>query len=722
MLNRKRNTRRSFTIIEVLVGGLILALVSAAGYFSFWILTQSTKIAQNRMMAINLVQKTVEEVQAVARTQFDLLESCSKNPESCGFESDSKISEQFPGFKRKIEIAPVQGNISLKKVEVTVNWTERGKLRKYHYTFFLSRPPQALPGNICGRVINSKTGESVNNVCIRVINKNNPSLRYETVSGKKGCKDDQTCTIGGGCYSFADPQTGYFYLLPSEWNLEANTKSQLKSYYSYYHPSSINVGENEEVRVDITLEPKPTPAYIRGRIIDRDTLVPLPRGYVELYQKGKFYARDWIDSSKGTFEFKVEFDTVEEKCFTLVTGNSHYYWEYPYYRWHCGDFCDPHGWGKNLNYRGWSSAVIKEDGSVVCSNPWFGTESTDRICIEPGDELNLGDIPLKVLPKAILEGHVYDENGNSIKGAIVEIRWPIKWYTVANVTTDMKGHYKSFVPTLQEIFPEQANYYLPVRAKARLNKIGCCNNAQATQWVYTSWKRVGPFYQGGVISYNFTLKFPLDDKCGDIEGRVIDGETLLPLMGVKVNIYGWKTTDGNGKYYFKCPPSKEDYCSIPVGSYWVRAKKAGYYEFYSRGNTWYAYKGKVQVKENQTVTFEDIKLWPIKYGSIKGKVIDAGTHAPIQGAKVELLTYWNSPQPNPIYTNDEGEFLFSKVIETWPPPELVGNSYYNQNPRTHTLRISAGPNYYPKTIANITLKANQELDLEDIELLQKGSL
>jgi len=183
-----------------------------------------------------------------------------------------------------------------------------------------------------------------------------------------------------------------------------------------------------------------------------------------------------------------------------------------------------------------------------------------------------------------------------------------------------------------------------------------------------------------------------------------------------VGIYGWEKTDVGGYYQFRCPPEKKIFGSIPIGYYWVYAKKEGYYYFQSYGNRWYSHRGKIHIEEAKTTTYETIRLWPKGYGTIKGRVVIANTSPPLplEDAKVTLNLYDGGKKV--VTTIEDGRFEFKNVIETWPPPEIKGDSYYNQALQRHSLTIEAGELYDSQSIGPIELKANEEVNLGDIKL------
>ncbi|OQX81991.1 MAG: hypothetical protein B6D56_00955 [Candidatus Omnitrophica bacterium 4484_70.1] len=697
---RKRESRRGnlkgFTLLEVIVSIVIITLVSLSSYLAFIFSSQSVETVTKRGQALNFIQESLEELRSAAQDDFDKLENYTLKP----------AGKEFAGFNRTFSIVSEQGSSEFKRAQLQVSWWERGVLQRYNFTYLISRPPQPLPGNIYGKVTNAKDKSIVSGASIIVTYHGDSSCHFTTSSD------------GKGNYTFVEPLTGNFRLKTGDWELTA----ERKGYYKYTHPELIHIGRSEEKRVDISLDPKPDPAYIRGRVVDKNTGNPLYQ-YVTLYSegKGRDYDHTWWHSPRGNFVFKIEFDEPKTKCFTLVTSYYGRDWSYPYRYWcynsRVGDFCDPCGWGKSYNYRGWSSAVVQKGGGVVCSNPWFGSSATDRICVKPGDDLNIGDIHLVKVPTAKIKGYVYDKEGNPIYNARIYLRWHnwAYWCPYPATYTDHNGYYEVSVPAEQELFPDNSSYHLLMVAGAYLPKLKCCDTG-GTAWRESSWKRIGPLYKGAIKWQNFTISSPPGDRCGDAEGYVKNGKTNSPLKGVDVRIYGWKKTDVGGHYRFRCPPEKKIFGSIPIGYYWVYAKKGGYYYFQSYGNRWYSRRGKIYIEEAKTTTYETIRLWSKGYGVIKGRVVIANTSPPLplEDAKVTLNLYDGGKKI--VTTGEDGRFEFKNVIETWPPPEIKGDSYYNQALQRHSLTIEAGELYDSQSIGPIELKANEELNLGDIKL------
>lgn len=692
--------KKSFTLIEVLVSVVIVALVAIASYTGFFVLTGGNERSRNRLWAVTLSQSALEEVRVAAKNNFDGLET--QYAAACVDTGGTPQPTSITGFQQTICITPESS--MFKKADVTISWTERGSPRQYNTSLLISRPPEPLPANIFGSVTNVNTGARVSGAQVEITHQTTSVIATTTTATNISCPGHPEHDPKD--YHFCDA-AGNFQLDTGSWDLRA-----IHSAYEDFGPLAVSgLSSDEDRLVDIQLTPKPTPAYIQGRFIDGITTLPIsPTAY--LYEGGA----NKDNQTASSFNFQITFSSPNPRCFTINTDNTYYINKY------VGNFPDCNGWGKSFNYRGWSSAVVDAGGGINCSNPWNGNPSSDRVCVNPGETQDLGNIALVPVPTATLTGYVYQSDGTTpVAGATVYINWynsTSSAYRYSSATTDGSGYYSALIPAAQELFPDNSSYYNQVRACGNVPRMGCCDSP-STQWACSSWVRIGPAYTGSTLSQDFTLPAGTDQKCGNADGYVVDGKTAGPISAATVSISVSTTTDGAGFYEFKCAAAGY---RIPIGNRPVSASKSGYYMFSSAGNNWYASRPQITITENNTTTYENIRLWPAGYGIIRGRIVQSGTTPPVSGATVALDYYSDGSINQTVTTGSDGRFVFSSVNESWPAPEAVGNTYYNQTTRNHSLNVSYTAEYDTATRANLILNNGQDLDLGDIGLPLKGQM
>lgn len=106
------NKEEGITLIEILLGITLLAIVLVP-IFSFF--GNSAKIIQQtdiREKALYIAQQTIEELKVV---DFDELESEAEN-----FTDSLTVGDRYPVFERDINISPIEAN--LKEITVIISW------------------------------------------------------------------------------------------------------------------------------------------------------------------------------------------------------------------------------------------------------------------------------------------------------------------------------------------------------------------------------------------------------------------------------------------------------------------------------------------------------------------------------------------------------------------------------------------------------------------------
>jgi len=688
--------RKGFSLPEVLVSILIIALVAAASYTAFFVLSGANEQSRNRLQAIALSQAAIEEVKAMAKNSFGNLNAVIW-PEIA--------PEKHPRFTRVIRVTdPANSYGMFKRADITVNWDDQGQARFYHTSTLLSRPGGANLANIHGNVTND-TGDPVSGALVTLTGPgappSSPVTKSTNASGYYTCTDAVgNPQLQGGNWTVTVTHPSYF------------TKTELVQ----------NLSPPEDRTCDVQLIPKPAPGAITGRfVIDgTTTAITSPRMIkASLYQGGSY--KEEKNNSADSFTFSIDFTNSNPQYFTVNSQDA-------YKAGYCWQMSDSEGWGKNYNYRGWSSSVVRADSTVISSNPWNGgAPPIDRVCVNSGQTTPLGDIPLIHVPTVTLTGTVYNNSGTqTISGARVYIKWfdNTNWAADSDssnpplyspAVTNEFGVYTIVVPAAYKLFPDQPANYIKARAYGPVPNTACCNGStnvwsiadQIPAGETDNWERVFLNDSGGTQNFNLALVTPV--QCGNAEGYVKDEKTGSALSGVTVTIAGNTATTSGGNYSFNCGTGSP-YFKLPIDNHNVQAVKSGYYTFKSVGTTdVYASRPQIHIDPGQTTTYENIRLWPVGKGTLKVKVRQSGSGNNIEEAKVEIDHYSDGSYNQAENTNAQGEYLFTgakAVVESLPPTGIPDDSYYKHNViKKHTIKVSK-PGYYDKTVTSIVVNTD----------------
>jgi type II secretory pathway pseudopilin PulG len=701
---------KGFTLLEVLFSAVVVVLISTATWLGTTALMRSAEIARNRSIALNLLQKSQEELKRVSQTFYDQLENCQfpqgdppGTGNSCGL---SQLNENFSGFSRSLVVANPEGE-ELKQATITVTWNEFAKPKLLDSVVYISRPPDPLPGNITGVVHPLGNQEQlIDGAQITIIRDGSSESSATTSLNALNSKN--------GNFDFAEAGSGRFLLHSGSWQLRA-TKT---GYYDYTHPGPIIVESNQEVYVEFAMEPKPDNATIHVTIVDstkgRQPVVTFSRAFASLFDDTGLQTRV---NNQRNFSFTVSFSNSDERCLTINTNDA----------FKAGYAGSP-SCAYLFHKEGWSSAVTDMSQSLNCTNPWNGNASTDRICVDPGDDQSL-EIPLVPVPEVLISGRVIDSLGRPVANATVYAGWPRsdsdywrKGGVIQTATTDSNGRFTNFsVPAVQGLFPNTNPYnnYLRVWASGAVPILSCCdivqNETRTSQTI-----EVGPLFPGDPTRNVADLQIPTSDRvCGNVSGDVINDLNKSGVSGANITIVQTEPTNSVGYYQFQCAPTQTGF-RLPVGSQQFRARRNGYYENLSSGNSWYAGRSSVQVLANQAIEY-DAKMWPQGYGTVRGTVRDRGTGKPIPNADI-VLTLYDGSRYN-AQTTSLGTFQFNQIIETWPPPALpVSDPYYRHQSLSHGLNVTHNSGIYlPHSQSISQLTSGQTLDL-DIQLSTQGNM
>ncbi|MCA9394384.1 MAG: carboxypeptidase regulatory-like domain-containing protein [Candidatus Omnitrophica bacterium] len=700
MLLVNRN-KQGLTLVEMMVGVVVISLISVAGWVSVSVMTRSQAMARDIVTATNLLQQSQEEVRRVAQadTVFDMLERCDFPPDNadldCGLR-DLSGDTIFGGFDRSLQVTLVNGSPELKRTVVSVTWQDlNGMAQQRRSVAYLSRPPDPLAGNLKGFVCSEDASmDPLGGIRVE-LDSTTSTASYSTTS--VGFTDDD-----GANFSFAEFDgfdnfgQGRFILPAGSYILTVNDNR----YQPYTHPVPITISPNEE-KADLSfcLTPKPDEAHIFGNVIDQSTgqlISTFSRGQINLYQNGSRVTRT---SNRRDYNFTIAFDDTDPQYFTVNTTDA-FRLGYAYAVGAAGAPSCTYQYQRE----GFSTAVVQDDMSLICSNPYFGSSAADRIEVRPGDNIQL-DLPVTPVPEVLITGRVIDSNGQPVANATVRARWPRSDYQdwrkgtqLQTASTDGNGNFTFSVPAVQAMFPasDPNRNFLEVWANGQVAVMTCCdllqNVSRDSNRLYP-----GPLLPGDPPRDIGTLVIPVQDQnCGNVGGTLIDDATGNALQGVSVNISVTDTTDATGDYQIACDPAQTGF-RLQTNNYRFSAQRSGYYTNESVGNDQYVRRGSsgYDVPINtDSVTDYDARMWPRGFANVTVTVFDQTTGQPMDGVAVVLDPYSGSNLTQ--VTTGGGVATFSNIPETWPPLGLPADGYYQTGTRNHGLDINHDPaNYQP---------------------------
>ncbi|VAX34978.1 hypothetical protein MNBD_UNCLBAC01-2134, partial [hydrothermal vent metagenome] len=505
---KKLISKKGFTLLETIVSGIIIAIVSATAFFSVVSLRKVDDITLNRVAAVNLIRLSQEEVRRIGQTKFNDLGNgtCNfNNGNICGFKDIATI---FPGFTRTLTVVNEAGDAELKRILINVSWTESGRAQELNSVILFSRPPNPLPGNLIGLVTNSDSGDRIDGVQITLSDLAGTGLTYLAGSKKDVIpREDGLITN----YTFFD---GSFKIKPGSYFLTA-THSGFQNYPDGA-PVIVTITSNSELPpFDFQMDPNPD---------DGNIIVQFFSGGNPVFVNNNSNVFLYDDSSererlrnRNIFNFTIPFTDLNPQSFTVKT-------EYLYRSGFVGDFnCNQ---PQTHDARGWSSAVIGPP-PASCTNPWNGNAATDRLTVTSGATVTENAVVVPV-PTATVQGRVEDQNGMPIANARIYARYPNnRNYTFSGgilFTTEANGEYSVTVPAAQAMFEDSLGNYVRIWARAQVPITRCCEEASMV-WRDSSrsdpLQRVGPLYEGNVLSKDLVIDTtPIVRDCGDAHGTV----------------------------------------------------------------------------------------------------------------------------------------------------------------------------------------------------------
>jgi len=679
----KRNSKFGFTLVEVLTGIVVLGVISTCSWYAASTLFRGEQLNRNRTVAINLLQKSQEELRKASLSFYDSMETCqfpgpafNATNNTCGLQV---LAAPFNGYDRNAVITPEHSSTEIKKAVITVNWTDQGNAKSMNSAVLLARPPDPLPGNIYGTVRSSGPGNNlINGAQITATLVGNTSSRTTTSKNFLGTKGEN--------YDFFDSSTGAFVLPVGTWRITATHPS----YYAYPGAGNVDVTvtSNGETPHPFEMDPKPQNATVNIRLVDATN----GNAQIPNFESGYIFLLDDFEpthqiiqhiQSSSFLAATVTFNNTNPKSFTIVNN-----WAYLSGYAAKTNSLGPPSCVYNYQRHGWSSSVQQADGTLICANPFNGSNATDRILVNPGDTINI-TAPLFPVPTATINGKVVDKNGVGLDRALLYARWPNegigeRWWrkngSYISTLTDAAGKYTFVVPAAQEMFSNNAAGGLTIRAEHNMPFNACCDSPQQTL-VYAYSSPVTNLFAGSTISIpDITISDAGNSDCGNVKGNIKDGLSGLNLNGAAINVQGvGNNTAGAGNYIYQCPAAGY---RLPTGQSRFFSTLGGYYNYDNAGNWWYAAAPNVNIASNAMVNY-DGKLWPVGYGTLVVNVRETGSNLPINGASVTFGTYCCGSQT--LSTGADGKATFNNALETWPPADLPGDPYYSHVARGHSV-------------------------------------
>ncbi len=693
----KHKNESGFTLVEILTGIIVIGVVSTCSWFAVSTLFRGEQLTRNRTLATNLLQKSQEELRRASLSFFDTLENCQFPGPSfiAGTHSTCALQvlgRDFNGYTRSVTTTLHSGSTEIKEAIITVNWTDQGNVLSQSSAVLIARPPMALPGNIIGTVRSSATGNLIPNAVVEVQLVGNTTRMLRISQTALGINNEN--------FNFSNAGTGAFVVPVGTWRLTATHPS-----FTYNTPiPDIIVTSNTQTRADFLMDPNPQDAKINVQLVNaaagNAAITNFANGYIFLlkdYANTNTIVDSTLNSTSKTFT--IPFTDTNPKSFTIVNN-----------------FAYRSGWAARssvsgtpsctyaFNPHGWSSAIEQASGTLMCTNPFTGSAATDRITVNPGDNITV-QVPLFPVPMATVRGRVVDETGVGLSGAYILARWPdvrgtVAWWwrmgTYPYAITDSTGNYVYSVPATQEMFANDATGALRLQAQKSLTFLNCCN-ALTSSLKYSPYVSVNNLFTGSVITApDLVIPTLHPTDCGNVQGNVKDDSTGNALNGVTVTVQGSNAaTVSTGDYIYQCSNPSLGF-RLPAGSSKFVARKNGYYDYDSAGNMWYRPGPNVNILTNLVTTY-DGKLWPIGTGTIIVNILDNQSGNPINGAEVKLTTYTGSQVT--LTTTSSGQVTFNNVLETWPAVGLPSVAFYDTTTfRVHSLNVTEPSNIYDPVV------------------------
>ena len=120
------HNKKAFTLIEVLVCILLLAIILAGGISLYFNGTKIMTLAMHKKIAMEVVNQAMEQVRKDGYTNLSYSNSVNNNIRTCG--SSSPVTFGDFSVQKQQCLTNIEGNSpnKNKEIEIIVNWSETG--------------------------------------------------------------------------------------------------------------------------------------------------------------------------------------------------------------------------------------------------------------------------------------------------------------------------------------------------------------------------------------------------------------------------------------------------------------------------------------------------------------------------------------------------------------------------------------------------------------------
>ena len=577
-----------FTLVEVLISVVILAIASFTTYRVFENFSASGVRTQDEIVAKDIISSTFEQIKHGIEVQpatFGNLVSSNWTPVN-----DSSYPDGY--YNQQITYTP-RGDVVDALIQMQWN-DQRGTQHETSNVFTLSQPSNFIFGNIVGKVQNCSVNppEDLGEATVTI---SEAPAGFQWKIGAAATVDDS------GNYTFQDAQERNTLPVGLGYKLKATRAGFFDAIVPADPGIDLPAAPDSEQDICMFL----AEAKIKGALVDAtDTKIGIPNRKVKAYRNGSERGVA-TTTDNGGFSITVDQfdydDVTADACFTIATGTNNYA-DSPFFSRsnspvsYFGQFCNP----AFSFYKGWSSSVLGNNpSSPICSpdpsesgtTPWQGRASIEKpdsnrsVCLGLGDpDFDLGNIPLRPSTLATLTVNITVEPAVIIDPSYISVKITynngVEFATFTKDTVPaVIGAASPFtltvqVPPLDQFFTDDTR---KMKIRVNLKEIvgGCCGNATQTKII---WKDIEKIIDAPINSVDAMFDTPSSGvACGNAEGRVFELDTEMPYNVALTSGVGAQATTASKTYNatnisgnqwkIKCNPQKnpDPGCMIKIG-------------------------------------------------------------------------------------------------------------------------------------------------------------